>query len=189
MLNPQYQQQFANQAKQYRQSNQGSTTATSAAGHLLTPEYQHLKSQYDFYNQLQPLHQQMLGHYMSILANPGLASQQYRGNSMAQANANLPMIQNQVSGNFGIGEKNALALNNQNMANQNANAFDANLYSPEGQAQAAQGFDQAYQASSPDVRNFNTLAQTQWGKTQAPDNTLGGIGALIGGLGAAGLKI
>lgn len=165
------------------------SSSTGAAGALIPGETANLKSQQNFAGLLLPEQQAAIQHLMALIQNPQGLSDEYRDYAMSQVQQHLPELYAHLqSTGAGIGAQQGATLAANNQGASQANAFQTSLMSPSGIEQRGQAVNQLASSASPNYGGLGTLGQVQHPQEQ-PDNTLGQFGGIIGGLGAAGLKI
>lgn len=172
----------------YGLNDQGGRSPANIAAERLAPaEYWNLANQYAFYNQLQPEEQQSVQQYINYMQHPELMSDAYRQGQQGAAQNALPGLQNSIlSAGGGQGAKEGAALAVGNQANRASSSYDAQLYSPLGQAQRMQGIIGAYQSQNPNWNNMGNIASIT---NNTPRNATGaqvvgaGIGGILSGIG------
>lgn len=169
----------------------GRYPANNIAISLAPAEYWNLANQLGFYNSLQPDEHAAVMQYLNYLRNPQQMANQFRQGQMGQIGSETAQLQNQLaSAGAGQGAKEAAALSLFNQANRNANQFEANLFSPQGQAQLAQGALGLIGSQAPNWGDILNIAQIT-GSTPRNKSGLDVLGTLagdyLGGMGGGGL--
>ena len=141
----------------------------NAAKMLIPSEYYNLANQMGFYTSLQPQEHAMAYQLLNHLTHPELMSQEYAnaetGNLPAQNQQDINQL---LSAGAGQGTKEGVVLHNQNAVNRNIATFNANLYSPEGEAQRAQAGMQLIGSQAPSYGNLQTLHNIELGTPRNP---------------------
>lgn len=165
----------------------GRYPANNIAIGLAPAEYENLASQLGFANSLQPQEHQIVQQYLNYLMNPTAMSQQNRNQELGAVANEAPALANQIaSAGGGSGNQAGAQLALFNQANRAANSFDANLYSPQGQAALASGALGLIGSQNPNWGDLATIASIT---DNTPRNASGAqvLGGLAGNLvGAAG---
>lgn len=158
----------------------GKYPSYKAAQYLTAPEYESLVGQYAFQLGLQPHEQDALMQMMGYLSNPQNATNAFREQAQAGAQAQMPQLQQDLlNAGAGSGVGQGLALHAANQANRESNSFAANQYSGEGIANRAQGIHNIFELARPNLGNLNALSGIQ---LQTPHSQTFGqqIGNVIG---------
>lgn len=153
----------------------------NAARYMLPAVYQQLAGQLGFYNSLQPMAQQSTSALLTRLTNPDTMTQQYRNQATAAGQSTLQNVMQRLkSGGAGIGAQQGAQLATANQANSAGNAFQAQMNSPEGQAQRLNAILGTIASQTPNFGNLEALHNIELG-TPRNQSGLETIGNLAGG--------
>ncbi len=164
----------------------GRYPANNIAIGLAPAEYENLASQLGFANSLQPQEHQIVQNYLNYLMNPSAMSAQNRQSDLGAVTGEAPALANQIaSAGGGSGNQAGAQLALFNQQNRAANSFDANLYSPQGQAALAQGGLGLIGSQAPNWNDVQTIGQITTGtpRNQTGAQAVGQIGGQLLGSG------
>ncbi len=183
------------QNTKYNQSNPYTNAAHDAGGRspaniaaisLAPAEYWNIAQQYGFHNMLSDTEHQAVQQYINDLMHPEKMSNEYRQAQLGAITGETGQLQNQLaSAGAGQGAKEGAALSLFNNANRAANAYDANLASPTGKGQIAQGIVGAVESQNPNWQNEQNIASIT---NSTPRNMTGlqAAGNIIGEVAGSG---